>query len=241
MGSKNRIAKHILPIMLAEAEKRGITTWVEPFVGGDNMIDKVPESYTRIGYDSNEYLIELLKYVTAGGLLPDHITKECRSEILSNTLMYDKWLVGYVGFICGFGGDFNGGYAGYYPESRRSKTGKLPSYQKESSNSLLKQAIKLSTVEFVHSDYRNIKVPNNSIIYCDPPYANCTGYNKSSFEHVEFWEWARNQSQSNIVFVSEYSAPEDFELVWSGEVKSSLSANGKSGGNKVSVEKLFKV
>ena len=43
MGSKNRIAKHILPIMLAEAEKHNITTWVEPFVGGGGMIDKVPE------------------------------------------------------------------------------------------------------------------------------------------------------------------------------------------------------
>ena len=26
MGSKNRIAKHLLPIMLKEAEKHGITT-----------------------------------------------------------------------------------------------------------------------------------------------------------------------------------------------------------------------
>jgi len=43
MGSKNRIAKHLLPIMLAECEKHGITKWVEPFVGGANMIDKVPE------------------------------------------------------------------------------------------------------------------------------------------------------------------------------------------------------
>ncbi len=31
MGSKNKIAKHILPIMLAE---RGDRVWVEPFVGG---------------------------------------------------------------------------------------------------------------------------------------------------------------------------------------------------------------
>jgi DNA adenine methylase len=31
MGSKNRIAKEILPIMLKE---RGQRTWVEPFVGG---------------------------------------------------------------------------------------------------------------------------------------------------------------------------------------------------------------
>ena len=31
MGSKNRIAKHLIPIMVAEADKQGITTWVEPF------------------------------------------------------------------------------------------------------------------------------------------------------------------------------------------------------------------
>lgn len=34
MGSKNRIAKHILPIMLKEMQDKGYTTWVEPFVGG---------------------------------------------------------------------------------------------------------------------------------------------------------------------------------------------------------------
>ena len=34
MGSKNRIAKHILPIMIKEANEKGITTYVEPFVGG---------------------------------------------------------------------------------------------------------------------------------------------------------------------------------------------------------------
>ena len=49
MGSKARIAKHILPIMLEEAEKKGITKWVEPFIGGANMIDKVPESLNVLG------------------------------------------------------------------------------------------------------------------------------------------------------------------------------------------------
>ena len=34
MGSKNRIAKHLIPIMVAEADSKGITTWVEPFNGG---------------------------------------------------------------------------------------------------------------------------------------------------------------------------------------------------------------
>ena len=43
------------------------------------------------------------------------------------------------------------------------------------------------------------------------------------------------------IFVSEYNAPDDFKCVWQKEAKSSLSANGKIGGNKISVEKLFKI
>lgn len=39
MGSKRRVAKYILPIMLAE--RKPDQWWVEPFVGGGNMIDKV--------------------------------------------------------------------------------------------------------------------------------------------------------------------------------------------------------
>lgn len=46
--------------------------------------------------------------------------------------------------------------------------------------------------------------------------------------------------QGHTVYVSEYKAPNDFECVWKKEAKSSLSANGKIGGNKLSVEKLFK-
>ena len=56
MGSKDRIAKHILPIMLAE--RKPDQWWVEPFVGGANMIDKVEGN--RIGNDSHEFLIALL-------------------------------------------------------------------------------------------------------------------------------------------------------------------------------------
>jgi DNA adenine methylase len=39
--------------------------------------------------------------------------------------------------------------------------------------------------------------------------------------------------------MSEYQMPDDFICIWEKETKSSLSANGKSGGNKKSTEKLF--
>ena len=39
--------------MLKETEEKGYSTWVEPFVGGGNMIDKVPSEYKRTGADLN--------------------------------------------------------------------------------------------------------------------------------------------------------------------------------------------
>lgn len=41
------------------------------------------------------------------------------------------------------------------------------------------------------------------------------------------------------IFISEYSMPNDFKIIWEQEVKSSLSANNISGGNKISIERLF--
>lgn len=56
MGSKNKISKELLPLII---KNRIPNQWyVEPFVGGCNMIDKVDGN--RIGNDSNIYLIEML-------------------------------------------------------------------------------------------------------------------------------------------------------------------------------------
>lgn len=77
MGSKNRIAKHILPIMLKEMEEKGYTTWVEPFVGGCNMIDKVPDKYKRIGADLNEHTIAAMLCIRDfPDKTPDNVSEE---------------------------------------------------------------------------------------------------------------------------------------------------------------------
>ena len=66
-----------------------------------------------------------------------------------------------------------------------------------------------------YSDYRNIKIPKNSIIYCDIPYKGSKQYSTSKdFNHDEFWEWCRDMSkQGHTVFISEYSAPKDFKIL----------------------------
>lgn len=100
--------------------------------------------------------------------------------------------------------------------------------------------MKYEGVIFQNKPYYELELPSNSIVYCDPPYEGTTKY-ATDFDHNLFWNWARNISkQGHTVFVSEYNAPNDFECVWQKEVKSSLSANGKIGGSKLSVEKLFR-
>ena len=47
MGSKNRIAKHLIKIMVAEADSKGITNFYDICCGGCNLIDKVPSNFNR--------------------------------------------------------------------------------------------------------------------------------------------------------------------------------------------------
>lgn len=246
MGSKNRIAKHLLPIMLEEAEKRGITKWVEPFVGGGNMIDKVPDSFERVAYDNNKYLIEMYKELQEYGIdrfnhnIPKDLYDKVRNFYNGKdlTFKYNDSYVGWVGFMGSANGRFfDGGYSGV----SQTKIGTQRNYIEESIRGMSKGLPLIKTVEFYCADYYDLKF-ENCLIYCDPPYFGTKTYNTSkNFDHGKFFDWCREQTKKNIVFVSEYNAPDDFECVWKQEVKSSLSANGIIGGNKVSVEKLFRV
>lgn len=226
MGSKNRIAKHILPLMLKKRNSKH-QYWVEPFVGGANMIDKVEGN--RIGADNNKYLIALLKEMQVQiPFNPPRVDEKMYKYIKYNKHLYPDWLVGYVGFNLSFGAKFFSGY-------RRDKVG-IRDYQKEAINNLRKQQSNIVGVKFICEDYRSLKIPNYSLIYCDPPYHNTTKYN-SNFNHNEFWNWCRNKpEEGHTLFVSEYSAPSDFECIWEKEISSNLNVYGK---RKRATEKLF--
>ena len=76
VGSKSRIAPAIVPIIQEHIQKSGARAYVEPFVGGANVIDKIAAEY-RIGFDINGYLIALLQYVKSGGY--------CRTRFPANS------------------------------------------------------------------------------------------------------------------------------------------------------------
>lgn len=229
MGSKARIAKHILPIILKD--RKDGQWYVEPFVGGANMIDKVDGN--RIGADSNKYIIAMWQELQKD-VKPIMIDKSHYSHIKNNKDLYDDWVVGWAGVACSYSGKWFGGFAG-----KVNTKGGVRDYQSEAHDNLRKQLPSLAGVSFVNSSYSDLYIADDSIIYCDPPYHRTTKY-KDDFNHDDFWQWCRDKvAQGHQVFVSEYNAPDDFECIWQQEVKSSLSANGKSGGNKSSIEKLF--
>jgi DNA adenine methylase len=225
MGSKNRIAKEILPIMLKE---RGQRTWVEPFVGGGNMIDKVRGK--RIGADINHYLIDALIAIRdCVGDLPKNNNQFTEDDYKALRKSDDYKYKGYAGFAFSYSGKWLGGWC------RDGKNKR--DYVNEAYKNALNQSLLLQGVRLVNESYLDLQVPDNSLIYCDPPYEGTTKY-KDDFNHVVFWQWCRDMaSKGHIIFVSEYNAPDDFVCVWQKEIVSSLT---QDTGSKKAVEKLFK-
>lgn len=227
MGSKARIAKEILPIILKDRKPE--QWYVEPFVGGANMIDKVKGK--RIGNDYNEYIYELLIALRDGWQPPMEISEEYYKAIKTDNSKYDKCLVGYVGSQLTFGATWFGTY-------RRDKVGKR-NYSDEARRNVLKQAPQLKGIEFYNLNYLELQIPDNSLIYCDPPYKGTFGYEKNKeFNHTEFWQWCRDKTnEGHVVFVSEYNAPADFECIWSKQLTQVI--NNTSDKTPKPTEKLF--
>ena len=237
MGSKNRIAKYLLPIILKD-RKEG-QWYVEPFVGGANMIDKVDGN--RIGADNNEYLIAMWQELQKGWIPPDFIEESLWKDVKEKMdSRYEKHFIAFTRLGCSFGADWNGGYARNVKKDKPNAellNSTTKSYCRQSKNNIMKQLPNLQGVNFTHSKYNELKIPNNSIIYCDPPYEGTTKY-KDTFDHNKFWEWCREKSkEGHTVFISEYNAPTDFECVWEGEVINSLN---NQTNIKKATEKLFK-
>lgn len=218
-GSKRKLAKHLLPIMLKHRQRR---PWVEPFVGGANMIDKV--SGKRIGADINPYLIALLKAIQNNWMPPDTLTKNEYLDIQENKERYPPEMVGFALIPCSYRAFYNRGFA-----QRGDRN-----YAKQAKNNLIKQRPFIEGVEFVCADYLNLKIEESSFIYCDPPYLDTHGYgHEFSFNPADFWEWCRARGKDgHTIYISNTEAPPDFQEVWSLTAATNLL--------NIRTEKLFK-
>lgn len=227
MGSKNRLAKHILPIILKD-RKEG-QWYVEPFVGGCNLIDKVTGN--RIGNDINPYVISLFKGIQEGFIPPNSV-----SELEYSKARFYKDvspLTSFIGFGCSYGGKWFGGYA------RSNDSYGFPrNHCLESKNNILKQSKNIKDIKLLNLSYERLEIPPNSIIYCDPPYKSTTRY-KDTLDYSHFYKWLFDKHrEGHTIFISEFSMPSGFTCVWGKEQVTTMSQNKKA---KPIIERLFTI
>jgi DNA adenine methylase len=250
-GSKAKIAKYIIPFIMKELKPGN--AYIEPFVGGCNVMDKVDWDW-KIGWDLNNYVISMwcwIKSVNCNSF-PKHISEEdyYKMKELAKRGKYDanKYpcpLIGYVGNACSYGSAWFNGYAHYNKKKNED-------HILEAWNGLTKQVANFKNLKntcFCTGSYEDaLNIANlytnvgkqGCVVYCDPPYKNTKGYGVEGFCHEKFWDLVRHYSKLGVkIFVSEYEAPDDFKCVWSMERKDGMSTTKTGVKQKTKVEKLF--
>lgn len=226
LGGKKRIAKKLIDFL--NPYLNNVDYYFEPFVGSCAVIENISHLDRRAS-DGNEYLIAMYKALQNGWIPPQNIT-EFEYQYVKQNKDLDKALTAFCGIGCSFSGKWFGGYC-------RDKKNTNRNYALNAHNTLLKQLPKIKNVLFKHSDYREWN-PKKSLIYCDPPYCHTTGYGLfDKFDSDEFWDIAREWSKNNIVFISEYQAPNDFECVF--EILTRTDMKNSNGKTIPRTEKIF--
>ena len=236
VGSKNRLSKELAPIIQSYITEDTVA-YIEPFVGGANMIDKIKHN-NKIGSDAHKELIALLNYARDNSeLLPTTISEAEYKKVKQNQDSYESWYAGLVGFCGSFGAKYFGGYA------RNKKGDTNGEWSAGAIKNLKKQSELFKNIKFEHKSFLDYNPDEykNCVFYLDPPYRKTLSYSTGKFPYEEFDKWAIELAKSNTVLISEYEMPEDkFECIWSKDTTVSITNQGDIK-NKKRVEKLFKV
>lgn len=139
---------------------------------------------------------------------------------------YEDYYYGYMMFVPSYNGKMWGSFA---------KDG-ARLYQKEHYESVLTQLPKIIDCNFIALDYKDLKA-ENCLIYCDIPYKDSKKqYYDTNFNYEDFYNWCRENSKHNKIYISETQMPDDFKIVWEKKYKRTLANQAK--GIKTT-EKLF--
>jgi DNA adenine methylase len=221
-GGKYRIRKPVSAFLNTLIELNGIYLYKEPFCGACWITPHI-KCEQRVASDAHTDLILLWNALKAGWVPPDTLSEEEYHQLRHAE---PSALRGFAGFACSFGGKWFRGYARSSVTSNHALVGK---------NSLLRKIAAMQDVTFECRDYRELE-GSGALIYCDPPYAGTEKYSVG-IDHTEFWDTMRRWSQTNLVVISEYTAPDDFVCV--REIPTSTFIRGKNQKAIARVERLF--
>lgn len=229
MGSKAKYKKYIIPIINKYIRKNNITNFYDIFCGGANLIDDVicENLYAN---DLSPTLIALHKQMQKDyTIIPETGNRqwwddaytdykrlmknfEIKEEIWEKEASMPLWQIGAIEWYSSFSrGGFPRGYAkttggrDYYNEGYRN-------HLQQFRNSNYKK------IHFSQGNYKDLIIPENALIYADSPYRNTKPYAiNPKFNYEEYYNWLREKSKTNPIFISEQEMPNDFEIVWQME------------------------
>lgn len=224
LGSKAKFIKDLCPIFQKIIDENNIQTYIEPFVGGGAIIKNI-KCPRRIGYDLSDTLIALQMQARDDfSKIPTEFSEELwnagkayKKDDIPLPDGVDKAAVGAMEWFGSYGTKgFPGGAA-------HDKNGRH--YYQERYRNMKKDIELLQGIEFECRDYETIDptTVKNCFFYIDPPYDGVQPYGWKHkikpFDYPKFWEWVRQLSINNWVYVSELHAPSDFECVWEKPTK----------------------
>ena len=226
LGGKSTCFKHIIEKLNHEDYNGAV--YLEPFMGYAHILKRIENKKQIYAGDSNKLITILFNGLKRNKLYPK-ISKKKYNDLKNEKKK--SFNQAYAAFALSYGGKEWGGYTPLNLKHNRNYELERQNYYEslKKNKSFKKSVIKnLSYDEWC---------PKNLLIYCDPPYENTTSYGKScNLNYDLFWDTMREWSNENIVYISEYNAPEDFVEVSNAEKFTTISGVGSIDKR---LEKLF--
>lgn len=234
MGGKFRQSRAICQMLKPHITPE--TVYVEPFCGGMWSAARVAKELhpkTMILNDINKPLMLLWKRCLSEGCdwLPVN-AEYVEQEYPKYKTMQDENdpLTAWYGIALSFGGKWFGGVA------RHTKGQQEITYEAERKSMYKKiDSLQMVETELHIGSYKDLIIPNNAVVYLDPPYEGRTkAHHFDSFNYDEFWDYVRELSKRCTVFTSCFDCPSDFDTVysWGDTVVRHLNSKGTDGTNE---------
>lgn len=234
MGGKFRQSKAIVEVLRPYIDPN--TVYVEPFCGGMWSAARVAKELKPglvILNDINRPLMLLWEKCLREGCdwLPvDAEQVEREYPKYRTTQDENDPLTAWYGIALSFGGKWFGGVA------RHTKGQQETTYEAERKSMYKKiDSLRMVQTELHTGSYNELEIPNNAVVYLDPPYEGRTkAHHFDKFDYTEFWQWVRELSKRCTVFTSCFDCLEDFETVyeWGDTVVRHLNGKGTDGTNE---------
>lgn len=206
-GGKFHQKKKIKQAIMKDLEGRELSgTYIEPFIGGGNVAAVMGNLFDNAHYSDAHPDLILMYEAFRRGEFYESTKHPTREEFYQLKKEEPSALRGLVGFGCSFSAAFFSGFI--CDEKNHAKRGCYFYASIRRVNADIKTMSGRKTTTFEHKSYMDVKASEGDVIYCDPPYANTSGYTVGDFDSDAFWrkaeEWVNDGA---YVYVSEYEAP----------------------------------